>query len=89
MQLLYNSCSMLLVKAAAPGPHALGTANGVVQFSINLARAISPAVIGFLFSISTEHNLMGGSLWAWFMVVIGIVGLYPTRSLRVASPSRF
>jgi len=83
------SCSMLLVRASAPSPNALGLTNGVVHFSINCARAISPAIIGSLFSISTKYDLIGGSLWAWIMVVIGIVGLYPTRALRVPSSSRF
>ncbi|KAG8825582.1 hypothetical protein FRC17_008612 [Serendipita sp. 399] len=75
-------CNMLLVRASAPAPNALGSTIGVVHFSINFARAVSPALASSLFTLSTQHNILQGSLWAWIMMVIGFVGQYTTRSLR-------
>lgn len=92
---------MLLVRVSAPAPNALGSTNGVVHFSINFARAISPAIIGYdlpmhffiriiaetacssLFAVSTQYNLVGGSLWAWVMVIMGFLGLYSAGSLDI------
>jgi hypothetical protein len=42
------SISMILVKESAPSPAALGSTNGLVQFSMCLARAFSPAFVRYV-----------------------------------------
>ncbi|KAG6917791.1 hypothetical protein DXG01_001063 [Tephrocybe rancida] len=42
---LAYSISMILVKEHAPNPSSLGSTNGLVQFSMCLARAIAPAFV--------------------------------------------
>ncbi|KAJ7820078.1 major facilitator superfamily domain-containing protein [Mycena olivaceomarginata] len=50
---------MDLAFASAP-KSSRGTANGMSQTSASLARALGPALSTSLFSLSVEHNLMGG-----------------------------
>jgi MFS family permease len=49
----------MFVQASAP-KSSRGTANGMSQTSASLARALGPALSTSLFSLSVEHNLMGG-----------------------------
>ncbi|KAJ7690108.1 hypothetical protein B0H17DRAFT_1290721 [Mycena rosella] len=51
----------MFVTASAP-KSSRGTANGLSQTSVALARAIGPAMSTSLFSLSVQHNLLGG-LW--------------------------
>ncbi|GLB35095.1 putative MFS general substrate transporter [Lyophyllum shimeji] len=60
---LAYSISMILVKEHAPSPSSLGSTNGLVQFSMCLARAIAPAFVSSAFAISVETSLLGGNLY--------------------------
>ncbi|KAK1218246.1 hypothetical protein PQX77_014619 [Marasmius sp. AFHP31] len=71
---LAYSVNMILVKEAAPNPMALASLNGLIQCFMCLARAISPAVVGAIFSLSAEYSLMGGYFWAFFMVICCVAG---------------
>ncbi|KAF9262151.1 MFS general substrate transporter [Marasmius fiardii PR-910] len=82
---LAYSVNMILVKEAAPDPLALATLNGLVQCFMCLARAISPAVVGAVFSISVEYGLLGGYFWSIFMVICCIIGCLAGKGISAKS----
>ncbi|KAJ7163902.1 major facilitator superfamily domain-containing protein [Mycena crocata] len=51
----------MFVTASAP-KSSRGTANGLSQTSVAIARAIGPAMSTSLFSLSVQHNILGGYL---------------------------
>ena len=73
---------MILAKEGAPNPSSLGATNGLVQMSMSLARAISPAFSNSAFAVSIDNNILGGNLWV--IVLAGIACLGSLTSARVA-----
>ncbi|KAI0053845.1 MFS general substrate transporter [Auriscalpium vulgare] len=67
---LAYAISMILVKESAPSAESLGATNGLVQFAMCFARAISPAFVSAIFAMSLDYQLLGGYLWAVAMVII-------------------
>ncbi|KAF9458660.1 major facilitator superfamily domain-containing protein [Collybia nuda] len=82
---LAYSISMILVKENAPGPASLGSTNGLVQFSMCLARAFSPAFVSSAFAYSTQTNILGGHLWVLVMVCICFWGCYLSREISYSN----
>lgn len=72
---------MILAKEGAPNPSSLGTTNGLVQMSMSLARAVSPAFSNSTFAASIENNILGGNLWV--VVLAGIAYLGSLASARI------
>ncbi|KAJ7746312.1 major facilitator superfamily domain-containing protein [Mycena metata] len=71
----------IFVTAAAP-ISSRGTVNGLSQTSVSVARAIGPAMSTSLFSISVQHNLLGGYMvyLVFFLisgVALGLAGRLP------------
>jgi MFS family permease len=59
----------MFVTSSAP-TNSRGTANGLAQTSVSVARAIGPALSTSLFSLSVQHNLLGGyAVYAVFIVI--------------------
>ncbi|KAG9225985.1 hypothetical protein CCMSSC00406_0009082 [Pleurotus cornucopiae] len=82
---LAHSLNMLLIKRYAP-PFALASTNGLVQFSICLARAVSPAFISSLFALSTNKNLIGGRLWVVVMFFMSIGATVVSKAINRCQP---
>ncbi|RDB26103.1 Efflux pump azaL [Hypsizygus marmoreus] len=53
-------CIFMYITASAPSKRSLGATNGLSQTTVSIARAIGPAMATSLFSVSVEHNLLGG-----------------------------
>ncbi|KAF8150914.1 major facilitator superfamily transporter [Crassisporium funariophilum] len=53
-------CIFMYVTEAAPNRRSLGATNGLSQTTVSLARAIGPALSTSLYSLSIEHNILGG-----------------------------
>ena len=69
---LVYSCNMLIINAAAPSQHALGTLNGVAQMMASLVRSMALAGAPSLFALSINKKLLGGqAIWV-FMAACGI-----------------
>ncbi|KAJ7354216.1 major facilitator superfamily domain-containing protein [Mycena albidolilacea] len=80
MDLAFGAIFMF-VQASAP-KSSRGTANGMSQTSASLARALGPALSTSLFSLSVEHNLMGGYFvyfvfFAFSMFALVLAGQLP------------
>ncbi|KAJ7110829.1 major facilitator superfamily domain-containing protein [Mycena crocata] len=61
----------MFITASAP-KSSRGSANGLAQTSVAIARAIGPAMSTSLFSLSVQHNLLGGYLvYLIFFVLSG------------------
>ena len=50
----------MYVTASSPNRGSLGATNGLSQTTVSIARAIGPALSTSLFSLSVEHNYLGG-----------------------------
>jgi hypothetical protein len=74
-------CTHIFVTSAAPTQNALGTTTGLSQSLVALARAVGPAAMGSLFTLSLEHNLLGGQLV--YIVLITLVLLAFSLSSRL------
>ncbi|KIM87578.1 hypothetical protein PILCRDRAFT_815139 [Piloderma croceum F 1598] len=81
--------SMMLAKEYSPNEASLGVTNALVQFSMCLSRAVSPAFVSSIFALSIDHNLLGGYLWVVIMVMVSLGGIYQSATIANASESRF
>nr|A0A286LF01.1 RecName: Full=Major facilitator-type transporter psiT2; AltName: Full=Psilocybin biosynthesis cluster transporter 2 [Psilocybe cyanescens]ASU62249.1 putative transporter [Psilocybe cyanescens] len=72
--------SMMLIKQNAD-KNSLATANGLVQVSMTIARALCPTVSSSLFAYSTSNNILGGHLWVLIMVTISLAGVWQSMSI--------
>ncbi|TFL03986.1 major facilitator superfamily domain-containing protein [Pterulicium gracile] len=75
-------CVSLFVNASAPTPTSLGATHGLAQTTASITRAIGPAIASSLFSLSVEHNILGGYaifglLAIWSLVLVRLGMLYP------------
>jgi hypothetical protein len=69
---LVYSCNMLIINAAAPSQHALGTLNGVAQMMASLVRSVALAGAPSLFALSINKHLLGGQAIWIFMTLCGL-----------------
>ncbi|KAF5327120.1 hypothetical protein D9619_004721 [Psilocybe cf. subviscida] len=53
-------CIFMYVTESAPNRRSLGATNGLAQTTVSMARAIGPALSTSLFSLSIQHNIVGG-----------------------------
>lgn len=65
----------MYIAAAAPNRASLGATNGLSQLLCSISRAIGPAMINSLFSLSIdpERHYLNGYLVYW--VLLGLVAL--------------
>jgi MFS family permease len=65
----------MYVTASAPNKHSLGATNGLSQTSVSIARAIGPALATSLYSVSVEHNLLGGYAVYVILFILSCLGI--------------
>lgn len=66
----------MYVTASAPNKASLGATNGLSQTVVSVSRAIGPAFATSMFSLSVEHNILGGyGVYALFFV-LSILALF-------------
>ncbi|CAE6515793.1 unnamed protein product [Rhizoctonia solani] len=68
------SLNMVMVRETAPDQRALGTTNGLNLFFMSGARMFAPITINTLFSLSIQHNWLGGHFVWVVMVVLSVLG---------------
>ncbi|KAH7929785.1 MFS general substrate transporter [Leucogyrophana mollusca] len=83
---LAYSLSMILIKENAPNSASLGQTNGIVQFTMCLARSFAPFFVSSLFALSIDNNLLGGYLWVVLMVAFSFLGT--TVSHKISENSK-
>lgn len=79
--------SMMLCAVHTPSPASLGSVNGLVQLSMCMSRAMSPAIVSLAFAVSLDMNLLGGQFWVVAMIAVSIVGRAITRGMPRADKS--
>jgi steroid 5-alpha reductase family enzyme len=63
----------MYIAAAAPDRRSIGATNGIAQLAVSMMRTFGPSFASSLFSLSMEHNYMGGWLVWWaLLIVVGI-----------------
>ncbi|PPQ70882.1 putative Psilocybin Transporter (PsiT) [Gymnopilus dilepis] len=77
--------SMILIKQNA-SKHSLASANGLVQVSMTIARAVCPTLSSSIFAYSTSHNILGGHFWVVIMMAISMAGIW--QSTNIARTAR-
>ncbi|THV01055.1 hypothetical protein K435DRAFT_854165 [Dendrothele bispora CBS 962.96] len=75
----------IYIATSAPNRASLGMTNGLNQMSVGLVRAIGPALSNSLFSVSIEHNYLGGYMVYAFLVgatfvAMAIGSMLPSKS---------
>ena len=50
----------MYVTTSSPDRRSLGATNGLSQTTASIARAVGPAMASSLYSVSVQHNLLGG-----------------------------
>ncbi|CAE6445304.1 unnamed protein product [Rhizoctonia solani] len=76
------SCMAIYVNTSAPSKDSLGTLNGISQTTISIIRAIGPVTATSLFSLSVQKNILGGNLIYGVLLVMCLVALYASQSLK-------
>lgn len=77
MAMAYGAVFMF-VAAAAPNKASLGATNGIAQLSVSILRAIGPALVSSLYSLSIdeEHHYMDGGLVYYVIVMLSFVAIW-------------
>ncbi|TFK75082.1 MFS general substrate transporter [Pluteus cervinus] len=60
----------IFITAASPNRASLGATNGFSQMTVSLMRAIGPALVATVWSLTIEHNYLHGQLV--YLVLIGV-----------------
>ncbi|KAF8321241.1 MFS general substrate transporter [Clavulina sp. PMI_390] len=74
--------SSVMTNDATPSAEALATVNGVMQLTIVIPQAITPAFATALFAYSTEHNLLNGYMHWVIMSAITTLGALQALALK-------
>jgi MFS family permease len=70
----------MYITASAPSKRSLGAINGLSQTTVSFGRAVGPALSTSLFSLSVEHNILGGyAVYAILLVFSGMALLLATK----------
>ncbi|KAI0059266.1 MFS general substrate transporter [Artomyces pyxidatus] len=74
---LCYGCIFIYIAASSPNKASLGATNGLAQLMVSVMRALGPAAANSLFSLSIQHNLLGGRLVYIVLLVmtIGSIGV--------------
>ncbi|KZP26906.1 MFS general substrate transporter [Athelia psychrophila] len=78
---LAYSFNIIIIKENCPNSASLGMSNGIVQFTMCLARALSPAFTSSIFALSVDYNILGGFAWLIATFLVGLLGIIESRSL--------
>lgn len=57
---IFKGSIFMYVTASAPDRRSLGATNGLSQATVSIARAVGPVMASSLYSVSVQHNLLGG-----------------------------
>ena len=75
----YNlGTAFIFIAAAAPNRASLGATNGFAQLLVSILRAIGPALVTSMYSLSIdrEHHYMNGGLVYYVTVVLSFGGIW-------------
>ncbi|KAK4685574.1 hypothetical protein P7C73_g4573, partial [Tremellales sp. Uapishka_1] len=65
-----NSLLMVLVNFSSPDKTAFGAVNGISTAVGCMSRVVGPSLIGSLYAISMDGQVLGGRLWWIFMIAM-------------------
>jgi hypothetical protein len=75
----------IYINEAAPNRRALGTINGLAQTVATTCRIFSPVVASSLFSLSQQHNVLGGYMVYGILSLVVVAGLFFSSQLPESS----
>lgn len=60
----------LMITNASPSADTLATVNGILQMSVILPQAFTPAFTTYTFALSCDNQIMGGNfIWIVFFAI--------------------
>ena len=77
----YQACLFLYFSDSAPSKSALGAVNGLAQTVACSVRIFAPLIASSLFSVTHQHNLLGGTMVYWILSVFVMAGMYASSQL--------
>jgi hypothetical protein len=68
----------IFVAAAAPNKASLGATNGLAQVSVSVVRAVGPALVNSIYSLSIDkdHHYMNGGLVYYVTVTLSLCAIW-------------
>ncbi|KIM84952.1 hypothetical protein PILCRDRAFT_817783 [Piloderma croceum F 1598] len=81
MTVMSFACLFVYISDSAPTKSALGAVNGLGQTVACSARIFAPLIASSLFSVTHQHNLLGGTMVYWILWMFVIAGVYASSKL--------
>jgi hypothetical protein len=78
---LVQACLYIYFSDSAATKSALGAINGLGQIVACSVRIFAPLLTFSLFSVTHQHNLLGGTMVYWILWVFVIAGMYASCHL--------
>jgi hypothetical protein len=76
--------TVILLTNAAPAKHVLGTVHGAGNMATSLARAVGPAVGGWVYAWGIDHDMIG-AVWWFYLFFIAVCALVWSYRMRPAA----
>ena len=77
-RLYISGAVFIFIAAAAPNRASLGATNGLAQLSVSIVRAVGPALVTSVYSLSIdkEHHYMNGRLVYYMTVALSLCAIW-------------
>jgi hypothetical protein len=70
-----TGCIFIYISASSPNRASLGATNGIAQLLVSMTRAIGPAAVSSLFSLSQAEGYLGGGLVYKILLMISLAAV--------------
>ena len=67
-----TGCIFIYISASSPNRASLGATNGIAQLLVSITRAIGPAAVTSLFSLSQAEGYLGGGMVYVVLLMISL-----------------
>jgi hypothetical protein len=68
-------CIFIYISASSPNRASLGATNGIAQLLVSIVRAIGPATVTSLFSLSLAEGYLGGGMVYMVLLMISLAAV--------------
>jgi len=71
----FTGCIFIYISASSPNRASLGATNGIAQLLVSIVRAIGPATVTSLFSLSLAEGYLGGGMIYLVLLMISLAAV--------------
>ena len=78
LPLSFSGAVFIFIAAAAPNKASLGATNGLAQLSVSIVRAVGPAAVSSMYSLSIDkdHHYMNGGLVYYATLALSLASVW-------------